>query len=210
MINMEKLKEALKKGRSNQTRELTIKCLEEGLHPDEIIQEMLEVMEVVGVEFKRNELFIPEVLLISRAFNSALAILDPVLVKAETGKLGVVVLGTIHGDVHNIGKNLVKVMLEGVGAKVIDLGVDVSNEAFYEAILQHQPDILAVSALLTTTRVHIRSLIHFLEEKGVRQDLKILVGGAPLNEAFALEFGADYYAKDAGAASILVKQLLAG
>ena len=208
MTSLNALCAELKKGRSSQTRELTIKCLEEGLHPDDIIQAMLEVMEVVGVAFKRNELYIPEVLLISRSFNSALSILDPVLVKEETGKLGVVVLGTVLGDVHNIGKNLVKVMLEGVGAKVIDLGVDVSNEAFYQAIVDNKADLLAVSALLTTTRVHIRSLVTYLEEKGIRDSVKILVGGAPLNETFAKEFGADYYAKDAGAAAILVKDLL--
>lgn len=208
MHSIKLLKEELKKGRSTQTREMTIKCLEEGQHPNDIIHEMLQVMEIVGVEFKRNELFIPEVLLISRAFNSALTILDPVLVKSETGNLGVIVLGTIDGDVHNIGKNLVKVMMEGVGATVIDLGVDVSNESFYDAVVKYKPDILAVSALLTTTRVNIRSLVQYLEEKGVRKDLKILVGGAPLNETFAHEFGADYYAKDAGTASILVKQLL--
>jgi len=208
MSSMNLLKQELKNGRSNQTRELTIKCLEEGIDPEVIIHEMLSVMEVVGVEFKRNELFIPEVLLISRAFNSSLSILDPVLVRSETGGLGTVVLGTINGDVHNIGKNLVKVMLEGVGAKVIDLGVDVSDETFYQAILDHKPDILAVSALLTTTRVHIRSLVQYLEDRGVRDQVKILVGGAPLNETFAKEFGADYYAKDAGAASLVVRQLL--
>ena len=208
MEYIKELRKALYKGKSTQTRELTIKCLENGVNPNIIIQEMLAEMVQVGIEFKRNELFIPEVLLTSRAFNSALNILDPMLVKVETGKLGVVVLGTIHGDLHNIGKNLVRVMLEGVGAKVIDLGVDVTNEMFYDAIIEYQPDIVAVSALLTTTRVHIRGLISHLEEMGVRESVKVIVGGAPLNETFAKEFGADFYSKDAGEAAILVKKIL--
>lgn len=208
MDYIKELRKALYKGKSTSTRELTIKCLENGVSPDKIIKEMLDEMVLVGIEFKRNELFIPEVLLTSRAFNSALNILDPMLVKAETGKLGVVVLGTIQGDLHNIGKNLVRVMLEGVGAKVIDLGVDVTDEMFYEAVVKYKPDILAISALLTTTRVHIRGLMNYLEEKGVRDSVKVIVGGAPLSESFAKEFGADYYSKDAGEAAILVKSIL--
>lgn len=208
MTNLELLRKALYKGKSGDSRELTIKCLEEGILAETIIAEMIEEMAIVGVEFKRNELFIPEVLLTSRAFNCALAVLDPIMVRNKTGTLGTVVLGTIEGDLHNIGKNLVKIMLEGIGCKVIDLGVDVPNEKFYEAIIEYKPDLVAVSALLTTTRVHIRTLVKYLEDKNVRSTVSILVGGAPLNEHLALELGADYFAKDAGAATLLVKELL--
>ena len=165
-------------------------------------------MEVIGVKFKNNEVFVPEVLIAARAMNAGMELLKPKLVETGVEPIGSVVLGTVKGDLHDIGKNLVRMMFEGVGLTVFDLGVDVSSEQFVEAVQEHQPDIVGLSALLTTTMGEMKKVIQAIEEAGLRDKVKIMVGGAPVTSRFAQEIGADLYAKDAAEASFVAKKLV--
>ena len=170
---------------------------------------MLSAMEIIGGRFKDGTVFIPEVLLSARALNEALSILEPVLSGSSRNQKGKVMIGTVLGDLHDIGKNLVSTMLKGVGFDVIDLGVNVSVETFVEQVSIHKPDILAISALLTTTMPQMKSVIDALIKKELRSALKVMVGGAPVNDKYARDIGADGYAQDAGEAVDLAKRLLA-
>ena len=165
-------------------------------------------METIGVKFKNNEVFVPEVLIAARAMNAGMELLKPKLVETGVEPVGTAVLGTVKGDLHDIGKNLVRMMLEGAGLTVYDLGVDVSAEQFVAAIQERDPHIVGLSALLTTTMGEMKSVIQAIEEAGLRDKVKIMVGGAPVTSKFAVDIGADVYAKDAAEASTEAKKLV--
>jgi len=172
--------------------------LERGWAPYDVLNKALvEGMRIVGIDFRDGILFVPEVLLAANSMKAGMAILRPLLAETGAPRVGTVVLGTVKGDIHDIGKNLVGMMLEGAGFEVIDIGVNTDVEAYIEAIQEHNADILGMSALLTTTMGYMKVVIDTLNEKGLRNDYVVIVGGAPLNEAFAQEIGADAYCRDA-------------
>jgi methylmalonyl-CoA mutase cobalamin-binding domain/chain len=180
-----------------------------GWGPDRILNEALvEGMRIVGVDFRDGILFVPEVLLAANAMKAGMAILRPLLAETGAKPIGKVVIGTVKGDIHDIGKNLVGMMLEGAGFEVIDLGINTDAEKFIAALEAHKPDILGMSALLTTTMPYMKVVISALRERGIRDDYIVLVGGAPLNEEFAAAVGADAYCRDAAVASETAKRLV--
>lgn len=186
-------------------------ALADGRAPADILnQALIAPMKEVGDRFERGDLYVPEMLISARAMQSGMALLKPFLMEAGEKAAGKVVLGTVKGDLHDIGKNLVGMMLEGAGFEVIDLGTDVGPEKFAEAVRQHQPEVVGMSALLTTTMKSMVSTIEALEDMGVRERVKIVIGGAPVTEAYAQSIGADGFASDASRAVTLVKKLLAG
>ena len=175
--------------------------LERGWEPYRVLTEALvEGMRIVGIDFRDGILFVPEVLLAANAMKAGMFILRPLLAETGAPKVGKMVIGTVKGDIHDIGKNLVSMMLEGAGFEVINIGINNPVEKYLAAIEEHQPDIVGMSALLTTTMPYMKVVIDALIEKGVRQDYVVLVGGAPLNEAFANSIGADSYCRDAAVA----------
>ena len=165
-----------------------------------LTEALVEGMRIVGIDFRDGILFVPEVLLSANAMKAGMFILRPLLAETGAPKIGKMVVGTVKGDIHDIGKNLVGMMLEGAGFEVIDLGVNTSVERFLAAIDEHKPEILGMSALLTTTMPYMKVVIQALKDKGIRDDLIVLVGGAPLNEEFAMSVGADAYCRDAAVA----------
>ena len=181
--------------------------LDQGLDAKSILKRgMLAAMEVIGERFKSNEVFIPEVLLSARAMNEALTVLEPFLASEKKDAAGRILIGTVRGDMHDIGKNMVTTMLKGVGFEVTDLGINVPVEEFVKQVDEQKPDILGLSALLTTTMPQMRKVIEALGAKGIRSDVKVIVGGAPVNAKFAKDIGADGYAPDAGSAVTLAKE----
>ncbi len=175
--------------------------LERGWDPNRILNEaLMPGMDVVGDDFRDGILFVPEVLLAANAMKAAMEVLRPLLVETGAPKIGKMVIGTVKGDIHDIGKNLVAMMMEGAGFEVVNLGINVDADQFLAAIDEHQPDILGMSALLTTTMPYMKTVIEALDEKGIRDDIIVLVGGAPLNADFAQAIGADAYCKDAAVA----------
>jgi len=203
------LKEAVIVGNATAARELTEKALAENTPAKTILDEaLIPGMLVVGEKFKNNEYYVPEVLIAARAMYAALDLLRPILSKSDVEPKGTVVIGTVKGDLHDIGKNLVRMMLEGGGFRVIDLGVDVSPEKFIEAIKENNAQILAMSALLTTTMPSMKITIDVLNEAGLREKVKVMVGGAPVTQQWADEIGADGYAPDAASAVDKAKELL--
>jgi len=166
-------------------------------------------MKIVGIDFRDGILFVPEVLLAANAMKGGMTILRPLLAETGAPKLGKMVIGTVKGDIHDIGKNLVAMMMEGAGFEVINIGINNAVENYLEAIEEHQPDILGMSALLTTTMPYMKVVIDTLVEKGIRDDYIVLVGGAPLNEQFAMAVGADAYCRDAGVAVETALDLIA-
>jgi 5-methyltetrahydrofolate--homocysteine methyltransferase len=185
------------------------KALDSGEVPQAILnQGLIAAMTEVGDRFERQEFFVPEMLIAARAMQSGLQLLKPHLVDGDINAAGKVVAGTVRGDMHDIGKNLVVMMLEGAGFEINDLGTDVAPEAFVKAVQAEQPDIVAMSALLTTTMPNMRATIVALEEAGIRDRVKIVVGGAPLTSEYATEIGADGYAADASRAVKLAKELM--
>jgi len=184
-------------------------ALSSGKRADDILhQGLIPAMENIGERFKNNEVFIPEVLLSARAMNLALTVLEPFLTESGAKSSGTILLGTVHGDVHDIGKNLVGVMLKGAGFKVHDLGTNVTTDLFVQKVREIKPDVLGLSALLTTTMPQMKEVIEALRKAGLRNNVKVIVGGAPLNQTFADAIGADGCGDDAGAALLLVKKLL--
>ncbi len=184
--------------------------LERGWAPYKVLTEALvEGMRIVGIDFRDGILFVPEVLLAANAMKGGMGILRPLLVETGAPKLGSMVIGTVKGDIHDIGKNLVGMMMEGAGFDVYDLGINNPVESYLEALEEHKPDILGMSALLTTTMPYMKVVIDTLKEKGIRDDYIVLVGGAPLNEAFADAIGADAYCRDAAVAVETAKDLIA-
>ena len=176
---------------------------------DVLTKALVEGMRVVGEDFRDGILFVPEVLLAANAMKAGMAILRPLLVETGAPKIGKMVIGTVKGDIHDIGKNLVCMMMEGAGFDVIDLGVNNAVEKYLAAIEEHRPDIIGMSALLTTTMPYMKVVIDTLKEKGMRSDYIVLVGGAPVNEAFAMSVGADAYCRDAAIAVETAKALMA-
>ncbi|HEX9583566.1 MAG TPA: B12-binding domain-containing protein [Gammaproteobacteria bacterium] len=175
--------------------------LDRGWGPKKVLDEALvEGMRIVGIDFRDGILFVPEVLLAANAMKGGMAILRPLLVETGAPSIGKMVIGTVKGDIHDIGKNLVGMMMEGAGFEVIDLGINNPVEKYLEALEQHKPDILGMSALLTTTMPYMKVVIDTMVEKGIRDDYIVLVGGAPLNEEFARAVGADAYCRDAAVA----------
>ncbi len=184
--------------------------LERGWSAEKVLNEALvEGMRIVGIDFRDGILFVPEVLLAANAMKGGMEILRPILAKSDVLPIGKIVIGTVKGDVHDIGKNLVGMMLEGAGFEVIDLGINNPVEKYLAALEQHRPDILGMSALLTTTMPYMKVVIDTLKEKGLREDYIVLVGGAPLNETFAKAVGADAYCRDAAMAVETAKKLIA-
>ena len=175
---------------------------------DILTKALVEGMRIVGVDFRDGILFVPEVLLAANAMKAGMHILRPLLAETGAESVGKVVVGTVKGDIHDIGKNLVAMMLEGAGFEVIDLGINTDADKFLAALELHQPDILGMSALLTTTMPYMKVVVDTMKEKGLRDKYIILVGGAPLNEEFATAVGADAYCRDAAVASEMAKQLV--
>ncbi|WP_324732759.1 corrinoid protein [Pseudomonas paeninsulae] len=166
-------------------------------------------MGIVGVDFRDGILFVPEVLMAANAMKGGMQVLRPLLSQSGAESVGKIVIGTVKGDIHDIGKNLVCMMMEGAGFEVIDIGINISVEAYIEALETHKPDILGLSALLTTTMSYMKVVIDTLVEKGIRNDYIVMVGGAPLNEEFGKAVGADVYCRDAGVAVEMAKELIA-
>ncbi len=209
MSTVEKISEALQAGRVKEVLALIDIGLDEGISAQQMLEEgMLKGMALLGVRFKNNEVFVPEVLMSARALNKGSAKLKPYLTDGDSAARGVAVIGTVEGDLHDIGKNLVKMMLEGAGFEVHDLGIDVPDQKFVESITEHQPDLLCLSALLTTTMDQQRSVIEAVSAAGLRDQVKILVGGAPITAEFASEIGADGYAPDAASTADLASTLV--
>ncbi|CAN5799521.1 cobalamin-binding protein [soil metagenome] len=196
-------------GLADEILEGTNILLERDWSPDKVLNEALvEGMRIVGIDFRDGILFVPEVLLAANAMKGGMTILRPLLAETGAERMGTAVIGTVKGDIHDIGKNLVGMMLEGAGFEVIDLGINNPVEAYLEALEEHKPDILGMSALLTTTMPYMKVVINALEEKGIRDDQIVLVGGAPLNEEFGKAVGADAYCRDAAVASETAQALV--
>ena len=198
------ISEQLQKGKAKVVKELVEKAVADGVPVKSILEDgLLHGMGIIGGKFKNNEVFVPEVLVAARAMNMGAAILKPLLAEAGVESGGKVCLGTVKGDLHDIGKNLVKMMMEGKGLEVIDLGVDVPTEKFIEAATEHDCRIIACSALLTTTMGEMKSVVEAAEGAGIRGKVKIMIGGAPVTQAFCDQIGADSYAADASTAAEL-------
>lgn len=196
-------------GNAKQVTENIQQAVSTGLNVETILNEgLIAAMKEVGRLFEEGEYFVPEMLVSARAMQSGMAILRPLLIAQDIKPAGKIVIGTVKGDLHDIGKNLVSMMLEGAGFQIIDLGTDVAPEKFLEAIRQNHPDILGMSALLTTTMLNMNKTIQTLKEAGVRDELKIIVGGAPVTEKYAAEIGADGFSHDASQAAALAKRLM--
>jgi 5-methyltetrahydrofolate--homocysteine methyltransferase len=214
MTTLQSLSQAVISGNSKNAKALTLQALDEGIAPVTLVdQALVPAMAQVGDKFKNNEIFVPEMLIAARAMKAGLAALEPLMLASNSGYerkfAGKVMIGTVEGDLHDIGKNLVIVMWQGAGFEVIDLGIDVKAAAFVEAIEKHQPQVVGIAALLTTTMRAMGETIKVIANAGLRDKVKIIVGGAPVTQAFADEIGADAYASDAGAAVDLVKKLTA-
>lgn len=185
-------------------------CLRREMQPYDVMTDGLVAgMEIVGVDFRDGVLFVPEVLMAAKAMKAGMEILRPLLADTDSASMGTAVIGTVKGDIHDIGKNLVKMMWEGAGIEVIDLGINTDAETFLAALEEHAADILGMSALLTTTMPYMKVVIDELKSQGVRDRYSVLVGGAPLNEAFAEEIEADFYCRDAAVAVETAKKVLA-
>ncbi len=205
----ELMHEDLYDGYKEEIEEEVNECLSRGLTPYTVLTEGLVAgMEVVGRDFRDGILFVPEVLMAAKAMKGGMAILRPLLAETGAQKIGSMVIGTVKGDIHDIGKNLVTMMMEGAGFEVYDLGINNSAEDYMEAINEHHPDILGMSALLTTTMPYMRTVINTLKDEGIREEMIVLVGGAPLNEAFAEDIEADAYCRDAAVAVETAKKFM--
>jgi 5-methyltetrahydrofolate--homocysteine methyltransferase len=209
MDELKDLAEKVEKGKHLEAEEATRKALDGGIQPYDVLVNGLQAgLAVVGERFKRNECFIPEVLLAARAMRSGMDILRPLLAESGSKPIGKIVLGTVQDDLHDIGKNMVGMMLEGAGFHVVDMGVNVPVERFVEAVEREEAGILGLSALLSTTMPNLKTVIEKLEENGLRDKIKVLVGGAPVTEIYAMEIGADGFAPDAANAVDKAKELL--
>jgi len=210
MVDLNKVSEALQRGDAEKVGELVKKALEEKLTPKDILENgLIKGMDVIGAKFKKNEVYVPEVLIAARAMHAGMSILRPKLAETGVKNIGTIAIGTVKGDLHDIGKNLVKMMLEGAGFEVIDLGVDVSTDKFIEAVKEHKPNIIGMSALLTTTMVNMAEVIKALEAAGLRDKVKIMIGGAPITQNYADQIGADGYSPDAASAVDKAKTFIA-
>ena len=196
------ISEKLQKGKAKEVKALVQQAIDEGIEPKKVLEEgLLPGMSEIGEKFKNNEVFVPEVLVAARAMNMGVAILKPLLAADGVKANGKVCIGTVQGDLHDIGKNLVKMMMEGKGLEVIDLGTDVSAETFVKTAKEQNCQIICCSALLTTTMGVMADVVKAAEAAGIREQVKIMVGGAPVTEAFAQQIGADAYTPDAASAA---------
>lgn len=203
---LEKISDSLQLGKARDVKGLVQQAIDEGVPAQRILDEgLLDGMGKLGLKFKNNEVFVPEVLVAARALNMGTEVLKAKLLEEGVMRIGKVVIGTVKGDLHDIGKNLVRMMLEGAGFEVIDIGVDVGEEAFIEAVKEYKPQILCLSALLTTTMNQQSVVIEALKAAGLRNSVKIMVGGAPITQSFADQIGADAYTPDASTAADVAK-----
>ncbi len=207
---LQKIAENLYDGEEEKVSALVQDALDKEMAPEEILSGgLIAGMDQVGRDFKAGDLFVPEVLIAARAMHAGMDILRPLLSEVDAAGAGKLVIGTVKGDLHDIGKNLVKMMLEGAAFQTVDLGTDVEPQAFVDAVREHQPELVGMSALLTTTMVNMKATIEALEEAGQRESVKVMIGGAPVTAAFAKEIGADAYAPDAAAAVDTARDLVA-
>lgn len=203
---IQEISEYLQKGRAKNVKALVQQALDENMDPKEILNEgLLSGMMAIGTKFKNNEVFVPEVLVAARAMNAGLAILEPKLVEVGNEPVGKAVIGTVKGDLHDIGKNLVVMMLKGAGFEIHDLGVDVEPAAYIDKAEEVGADIICMSALLTTTMPNMQTCVELLKERNLRDKYIVMVGGAPVNESFAEQIGADFYTPDAASAAEMAK-----
>jgi len=206
---LEQIASNLYRGEDRAVAELVQQALDQGMTPSEILNGgLIAGMDEVGKDFKAGQLYVPEVLIAARAMQAGMNVLRPLLAESDVPSAGKYVIGTVQGDLHDIGKNLVKMMLEGAGFETIDLGIDVKPEEFVAAVREHQPQLLGMSALLTTTMPGMKATIEALEEAGLRDKVKVMVGGAPVTAAFAEQIGADAYAPDAATAVDVARSLV--
>jgi len=209
MDNLDQLYDAIIAGNAKVSASLTQAAVADGMDPQRLLDEaMIPAMDEVGRRFEANECFVPELLIAARAMKAGVAVIRPLLAAQASKSAGRVVIGTVKGDLHDIGKNLVAIMLEGGGFEIIDIGVDAHPDKFVDAIHANQPDIVALSALLTTTLPSMKNIIDQLVQAGVRDRVKVIIGGAPVTQDFADEIGADGYSDNAAAAVTLARKLL--
>lgn len=209
MNDLTNLKEAIVAGKLEDAKAIVNEAIEAGMDAQDIINSyLIKGMEEIGQRFEEGKAFVPNLLLAARAMKGCLEILKPRLKDASGASLGTLVIGTVKGDLHDIGKNLVASMLEGCGFEVINLGVDISGQQFVEAVRKYNPQIVCLSALLTTTMSYMKEVIDILDSEGLRQNVKVLVGGAPVSEEFAMQIGADGYSTNANGAVVLAKRVL--
>jgi 5-methyltetrahydrofolate--homocysteine methyltransferase len=210
MVDVERFYTILSQGKMEEAKKLTQEALDAGEPVETILKSgLIAAMERIGVRFRNGEVYIPEVLIAARAMHAGMAVLKPMLSKSTGLMSGKVAIGTVKGDLHDIGKNLVIMMLEGGGFEVVDLGIDVPADRFIEAVHAHQLQAIGLSALLTTTIMEMKNVIQAIDKAGLRNKVKVIIGGAPVTEKFAKEIGADGYAPDAASAVDLVKSILA-
>ncbi|HWI54357.1 MAG TPA: corrinoid protein [Desulfobacteria bacterium] len=208
---IEDIQEGLMEGDAQAVKEKTEQALAMGITAKAIIQQgLMPAMKVIGKQFRAGEIFIPEVLMSSRAMHASLYVVRPLLANTKLATRGRVIIGTVAGDLHDIGKNMVAMMLEGAGYSVLDIGIDLPADAFIDAVREYKPDVLAMSALLTTTMGELREVIRQLEKEGLRNNLKVLIGGGPVTAEFALAIEADAYASDSFRAIEAVNRLIMG
>ncbi|CDD96676.1 b12 binding domain-containing protein [Bacteroides intestinalis CAG:315] len=210
MSNLNELYDAILVGKLEDAVKVTKIAVEEGVTPHEIINEyMIKAMEEIGSRFEAGKVFVPNLLMSARAMRGALDVLKPLMQGQVDSYIGKIVIGTVKGDLHDIGKNLVASMFEGCGFEVINLGVDVSSDKFISAALENKADIICMSALLTTTMNYMKEVVAAVEASELKGKVKIMVGGAPVNDAFAKAIGADAYTSNANAAVVMAKKLIA-
>jgi corrinoid protein of di/trimethylamine methyltransferase len=208
MAILDEISEQLQEGKAKVVKQLVAQAVEEGYSAKQILEEgLLYGMGIIGGKFKNNEVFVPEVLVAARAMNMGVEVLKPLLAEAGVQATGRIILGTVQGDLHDIGKNLVRLMMEGKGLEVIDLGTDVPPEMFIQAAIEHNSQIICCSALLTTTMGAIKDVITAMKAAGIRDSVKIMIGGAPITQAFCDQIGADCYMPDATSAALAAVEL---
>lgn len=206
---IEEISEFLQKGRAKNVKTLVSQAIEEGIDPKVILHEgLLSGMMIIGEKFKNNEVFVPEVLVAARAMNAGLEILEPKLIEVGNEPVGKAVIGSVKGDLHDIGKNLVSMMLKGAGFEIHDIGVDAVSEAFIEKAEEVGANIICMSALLTTTMPNMKLVIDELNQRGIRDKYIVMIGGAPVNQSFCDQIGADYYTADAATAAATAKKVI--
>ena len=208
-VDLQQIADNLIKGKAPEVKELVQKALDEGIDVEKVLNEGLVAgMNVVGVKFKANEFYVPEVLIAARAMKGGMAILRPILAEKNIKGIGTIVIGTVKGDLHDIGKNLLGMMMEGAGFEVIDIGVDVSTEKYIQTAKEKNASLIGLSALLTTTMVSMKDVVKAAQEAGLDGKVKIMIGGAPVTQSYADEIGANGYAPDAASAADKAKELL--
>jgi 5-methyltetrahydrofolate--homocysteine methyltransferase len=206
---LQKISEELQKGNYQEVPKLVQEALNAKIPPAKILSDgLVSGMDIVGDKFRRDELFMPEVLISAKAMQAGMDILRPKLIEAGAKLAGKVIVGTVKGDLHDIGKNLVGMLMEGAGFQVIDLGIDIPSEKFVEAVKSQKPNVIGLSALLTTTMPKMKEVVESLVEAGIRKTVKVMVGGAPVTEKFAKDIGADGYAPDAASAVEKARELI--